>query len=139
MKVFLLALLMTISAMNAQVKDPLRLGRDVTPSFQFISLNIDPHKADFQGSTRIELVVHKPVTEFRFHARDMKLAGMVLKSAKGAQVPLSHSDTAEKGVVTAKAAQAIAPGTYTLEMGFSAKFNTQAASLYRMDTGGSAS
>src|SRR6266404_2314145 len=134
-----LALLMTTSLVNSQTaKDPLRLGRDVTPSFQYIHLEIDPRKPDFSGSTKIELTVHKPITEFRFHARDLKLEGLVLKSAKLGDIKLSHSESSGKGVVTAKAEKTIAPGAYTLETKFSAKFNTQAASLYRMETGGEA-
>jgi alanyl aminopeptidase len=137
-RLVLLVLLMTTSLLAQNAKDPLRLGRDVTPSFQFIHLNVDPRQPDFHGFTRIELTVHKSITEFRFHARDMKLETMVMKDAKGGQVAVSHSDVGGKGLMAVKAQRAIAPGAYTLEMEFSAKFNTQAASLYRMDTGGAA-
>jgi alanyl aminopeptidase len=124
---------MTLLA-STQTKDPLRLGREVTPTFQSIHLTVDPRHAEFSGQTTIELTVHEAVSQFRFHARDMKLDRLSLHGADGA-VAVTHESSAEKGVVTAKTAHPLVPGTYTLEIDFSAKFNTQAASLYRMETG----
>src|ERR1035441_7407663 len=130
------AILMTLLA-SAQTKDPLRLGREVTPTFQSIHLTVDPRHHEFSGQTTIELAVHQTVSQFRFHARDMKLVRVVLHGA-GGPVPVTHESSAKKGLVTAKTAHPLAPGAYTLEIDFSAKFNTQAASLYRMETGGAA-
>ena len=131
------ALLMTLSVASTQSKDPLRLGREVTPTFQSIHVTVDPRHHEFSGQTTIELAVHQTVSQFRFHARDMQLDRVVLHGVAGA-VEVTHESSAEKGLVTAKTAHPLAPGVYTLEIDFSAKFNTQAASLYRMETGGAA-
>src|SRR5437016_3723629 len=127
------ALLMTLSVGKAQTRDPLRLGHEVTPTFQSIHLNIDARQKEFNGQTSIQLTVHQPVAEFRFHARDMKLDRVMLRGRSG-DISLTHTTSAEKGVVTAKAARQLAAGAYTLEMDFSANFNTQAASMYRMES-----
>jgi cytosol alanyl aminopeptidase len=131
------AFLMTISLASAQTKDPLRLGREITPTFQSIHLTVDPRHPEFSGQTTIELTAHQTVSQFRLHARDMKLDRVSLHG-KGGTMAVTHESSVEKGLVTAKTAHPLAPGAYTLEIDFSAKFNTQAASLYRMETGGAA-
>jgi len=115
-------------------RDPLRLGREVTPSFQFIHLNLDARRPDFSGSTIIDITVHQAVDRFRFHARHMTLDKLTLTGASG-EIAVTHSIAAEKGLVTIAAASPIAAGDYKLHIEFSAKFNTQAASLYRLETG----
>jgi alanyl aminopeptidase len=128
---------MNPSVATAQTRDPLRLGREVTPTFQSIRLTVDPRHHEFSGQTTIEVAVHKTVSQLRFHARDMKLDRVALHGVAGS-VAVIHESSAEKGLVTARIAHALAPGAYTLEIDFAARFNTQAASLYRMETGGAA-
>src|SRR4051812_23372905 len=98
-------LLMT-SSLIAQTRDPTRLTREVTPTFQSIHLNVDARKPDFSGSTRIDLTVHKSVTAFRLHARDMKFDKLTLTGSKGA-IPVTHEVTKEKGIVTLTASAPI--------------------------------
>ena len=65
----LAALLMTLAAATqtpTQIKDPLRLGREVTPTFQSIHLTVDPRHLEFSGQTIIEINVHSAVSQFRF-------------------------------------------------------------------------
>src|SRR5580658_8139278 len=111
------AILMTLLA-STPTKDPLRLGREVTPTFQSIHLTVDPRHAEFGGQTTIEITVHEAVSQFRFHARDMKLDRVALHNASGT-VTVTHESSTEKGLVTAKTAHPLAPGAYTLEIDFS--------------------
>src|ERR1017187_912184 len=101
------AILMTLLA-SAQTKDPLRLGREVTPTFQSIHLTVNPRHHEFSGQTTIELAVHQTISQFRFHARDMQLDRASLHSPSGS-VAVAHEYSPEKGLVTAKTAHPLTP------------------------------
>ncbi len=128
--------LMTLPA-SAQMKDPLRLTREVIPASQSIQLTVDPRRQEFSGQTVIDLEVRESVSQFRFHARDMKLDRVTLHHGTE-RIEVAHESGVSKGLVTARASRPLVPGSYILEIEFSAPFNTQATSLYRMETGGAA-
>src|SRR5437867_1512948 len=129
------SLIMILSAVAAQAKDPLRLGREVTPIFQSIQWNVDPRQKEFSGRTTIDITAHQSLSEFRLHARDMKLDRVILRRAGNddSTVDVSHTSGGEKGLVIIKAAKPMAAGSYRVEIEFTANFNTQAVSLYRME------
>lgn len=122
----------------SDTRDPLRLGREVTPTFQFIHLNLDARRADFSGSTTIDLTVHQAVDQFRFHARNMSLDRLTLTAPSEQHITVTHAPATEKGLVIVTPKSPIAPGAYRLHIEFSSTFNTQAASLYRLETDGHA-
>lgn len=130
--------LMTISSASlavAQTMDELRLGTAIVPVRQSVELRLDPDKADYTGSTRIEIEVREPAASFRFHAEEMTLSNVRLKAAKGGtEIALSH-EMLPKGLVLATAPGTLAAGRYHLEMDFANDFGTRAVGLYRMTQG----
>jgi alanyl aminopeptidase len=115
---------------------PGRLGRDVVPAFEAVSLVLDPSKAEYTGSVRVNLVVMKRTSSFSFHAKDLELGRIVLSDSAG-QIGFTQK-ALEGGRVELTTRRPLAPGPHQLEIDFRNDFNSRAASLYRMETGGHA-
>ena len=60
-----------------------RLGRDVVPTFQSISLRLDADSTSYTGATHIELKATVATQTFRFHARGVTLDKIRFTSSKG--------------------------------------------------------
>jgi len=136
----LLTGLLSAATLGAEV---LRLGTDVTPTFEAIELHLDADQTEYRGTATIELAVHKATRRVRFHARDMTLDRITLEGPQGAiEVHQRTGEEAnaaqhEQHIVGLSAAESLVPGAhYTLRIAFSNRFNTQALSLYRMEQDG---
>ncbi len=131
-----------------------RLGRAVVPTFEAVRLALDADKLDYSGSARIDLEVREETNTIQFHARGLTLGRMSLVPGAGgdapsgdgasgtarrftAEIPLTH-EIGDGGVVTVRTSERLAPGPYVLSIDFTNPFDTQAASLYRLETGGRA-
>src|SRR5258706_9828782 len=112
-----------------ETADPGRLARDVVPTFQAVRLVLDPAQAEYRGTAHVELNVARPTAVFGFHAEGPVLSALKLRGA-GGEVPLRHTVGA-RGLVRAEADRPIPPGAYTLDIDFTAPFDTRAAGLYR--------
>ena len=113
-----------------------RLGREVVPTFQSISLRLDADSTSYTGTTHIELKATEPTQTFRFHARGVTLDTIRFTSPKG---PVKvTTTTGDKGVITATLARKITPGAYKMDIEFHDTFNTDAVGLYRMEKDGHA-
>jgi alanyl aminopeptidase len=123
-------------ATSAPAEAPGDLGRAAKPTFEAVRLEIDPRQKDYRGSVRIELEVVRPTREIRFHAEDMTLTALDLRGPQGAVVVERTSGT--NGLQTLVAKSELPKGSYVLAMDFQNEFNTQATSLYRLDSGGDA-
>jgi len=113
-----------------------RLGRDVVPTFQSISLRLDADSTSYTGATHIELKATVATQTFRFHARGVTLDKIRFTSSKG-PVQLTTT-TGDKGLITATLQRKITPGAYKLDIEFHDTFNTDAVGLYRMEKDGHA-
>ena len=122
------ALLLT----TALAAETVRLGTDVVPTAQAVSLTVDPRKDDYSGSTRIALEVKKATSAFRIHAEDLTIASLAL--TKGARAIDATHAKGEDGTVLLTAAETLQPGSYELTIEFTNKYNRQAVGLYKMTT-----
>ena len=105
----------------------LRLGRDVIPTAQDVRLRVDPRQDSFTGSVRIELDVLKPVTMFRFHARDLEITS--LRLAGGVNARFSPDIDSTIRVTTARPLE---KGRQTVTIEYRAPFNRAAVGLYKL-------
>ncbi len=123
--------LIALLALPVAADEGIRLGTQVVPTFQFVSLRIDADEADYSGHTRIELQVREATKRFRLHAEDMPIQRVGLRGAQGnIDVDFESGDHATLVVLPA---QTLAPGAYTLEIDFANGFGTKAVGLYRME------
>jgi alanyl aminopeptidase len=116
-----------------------RLRQDVVPRAQSIRLELDPRGADYRGSVAIAVEVKRAVRSFDFHAEDLHLGSATLsRDGVAGSVPLELAAAGAEGIVTATAAEPIAPGRYTLAVEFTNDFDVRAVGLYRLESGGAA-
>jgi alanyl aminopeptidase len=111
-----------------------RLGREVVPTFQAVALEVDADQSDYRGTVRIALRVETPTDRFSLHGREMELTSATLEGTRG-PVAVEHGRAGDD-LITIRAAVPLAPGEYTLTIGFESPFNTQAVALYRMEENG---
>ena len=127
-----LALVLLFLLSTALAADTIRLGSDVVPTAQVITLTTDPRKDDYSGSTRVELEVKKATNAFRFHAEDLTIGSLSLKKGEKA-IEVTHAK-GEDGTYVVTADAPLQPGRYELAIDFTNKFNRQAVGLYKMAT-----
>ena len=132
--ILLLCCLNLLCGIDLAGADNARLGRDVLPTFQSVSLRLDAGTSSYTGTTRIEIEVKRPTDTIRFHAEGVVMDKIRLSGSKGA-VTLTTS-TGTKGLITAKANRSLPAGAYTLDIEFHDTFNTDAVGLYRMEKDG---
>jgi alanyl aminopeptidase len=120
----------------SRASDPARLSREVRPTLESVQLDMDARLKSYSGSVTIELSADAPVDSFRLHARDMTLQRVTLR--RGATVlPVAWRE-GERGLLTVLPARRLETGPCTLTIDFTNDFDTRAASLYRVETGGNA-
>ncbi len=114
-----------------------RLGHDVVPVSESISLDADPRQPDYDGVVEIVVDVKKPVRSFRFHAEAIELRSLTL-TAPGNSAKLFRltATPAPDTQVVAAAPSEIPKGRYTLRIEFHKVFDVDAKGLYRLKAGG---
>jgi len=106
-----------------------RLGHAIVPVFESVRLVVDPAAPSYHGLAHVELKGIDLAASFTFHARDLVIGGLTLQG-NGGRIPVEH--VVEGDVVRVTSSRPLAPGSYALDVDFTAKFNLQAASLYRL-------
>ena len=131
---FLFALTLTSAADREAPPAPGRLGDGVRPTLQKLTLELDPSRSDYRGSTRIALQTKKRVSSFRLHAQDLRLEKVAV--SKNGRAFAARAVPESLGVVVIQLDQPLEPGAFQLDIEFSNEFDTKAASLYKLWTGG---
>ncbi len=123
-------------ARAAPATPPARLGDDVVPRAQSLSLRLDPAAATYDGRATIEIEVMRPASSIRLHAAGETLRRVALIDAAGT----SSTPGAERDgdLLVLEPASPLAPGRYRLEIDFTQTVGTRAAGLYRVKAGGDA-
>jgi aminopeptidase N len=124
------------TSVTAVPPGPGRLDPNVSPSFEAVSLKLDPAETTYSGSVRIDVDVAATTSEFLFDAEDMTIGSLRLAGAKG-DIPATFA-AREGGVVAVTTKEPLVPGRYTVSIAFTNAFDTRAVGLYRMTKGGKA-
>ncbi len=132
----LLPAVLLLLAAESHASDSARLSRNVLPTFESVRLDVDARLKEYSGSVTIELSVRAPVDSFRLHARELKLERVTLR--RGESIISTTWQEGALGLLTVRPAKRLEPGPCTLTIDFANDFDTRAASLYRVETGGNA-
>jgi len=111
-----------------------RLPRDVYPTRESVSLNVDPRGTAYDGSVSIALHVAKPVTTFRLHSEEIEIKRLSL--SRGSETIGTTFAPGPLATIAITAASALTPGDYTLDVAFSQEFDKRAVGLYRTEKDG---
>jgi len=123
-----LMLSMTISVNGYAEETAYRLSTFIKPSFQQITLKVDPDSPTFSGETTITIDVTKATDTIGFYQKDLNIQQAYLTNGD-TRIPLtvtSHDYEIQHG----KASQNIAANRYTLHIVFDGKFNTSSDGMY---------
>jgi cytosol alanyl aminopeptidase len=128
-RVLALALLVLSPLVHAAT---FRLGNDVVPASQDVTLTVDPRSDVYRGSVMVAVDVKRPTRSFRFHAQDLSITSLRLSEGRR---PIDAVYTAGEGsTVLVTAGERLQAGRYSLEVDFTNRFNRQAVGLYKMST-----
>ena len=128
-------LLLTILLLSASAAaDIIRLGDQVVPTAQSISLVLDADQPDYSGTTTIVLKVNEATNSFRLHSRTNTIHELTLTGPSG-EIPAKFAFGDDDGLIIT-ADQELPIGEYSMSIAFTSPFNTQADALYRLDVDG---
>jgi alanyl aminopeptidase len=123
-----LILSMTIAVNSYAKETAYRLSTFIKPSFQQITLKVDPDSPTFSGETSITIDVTKATDTIGFYQKNLNIQQAYLTKGD-TRIPLtvtSHDYEIQHG----KASQNIAANRYTLHIVFDGKFNTSSDGMY---------
>jgi alanyl aminopeptidase len=119
---------MTIAVNSYAKETAYRLSTFIKPSFQQITLKVDPDSPTFSGETSITIDVTKATDTIGFYQKNLNIQQAYLTKGD-TRIPLtvtSHDYEIQHG----KASQNIAANRYTLHIVFDGKFNTSSDGMY---------
>ncbi len=109
------------------------LAKVAKPSFQHVSLMLDPSKDTFTGQTRITLNVLKPTNTIEISGRDYSMN--MAKLVGDTECDLAD-EMRDSGKVVLTCDKVIPAGKYQLNIDFSAPYNRNSVGLYKTIDGG---
>jgi alanyl aminopeptidase len=119
---------MTASVNGYAKETAYRLSTFIKPSFQQITLKVDPDSPVFSGETAITIDVTKATDTIGFYQKDLNIQQAYL-SKGDTRIPLTVTSH-EYEIQHAKANQNITANRYTLHIVFDGKFNTTSDGMY---------
>jgi alanyl aminopeptidase len=123
-----LMLSMTASVNSYAKETAYRLSTFIKPSFQQITLKVDPDSPVFSGETAITIDVTKATDTIGFYQKELNIQQAYL-SKGDTRIPLTVTSH-EYEIQHAKANQNITANRYTLHIVFDGKFNTTSDGMY---------
>jgi len=126
--------LLVSSGDGVAAQDKARLGHQVVPTYQKVSLQLDADRDDFTGTVDIAIEVKEPTRAFTLHSMGPSLVKLVL-TAGGKEVPVQYKHL-EYGLleVASDAPLPVGPGRLVIE--FMNRYDTTAVSLYKTEVEG---
>ena len=123
-----------IEAKMEVAKDPNRLASNIRPVAQQVTLNIDPRKTDYSGSTTITIDIDGESPIIRLHAEEIDITDLRL-SRDGSNIEVTHA-LGEHGLLSISSGTAFPGGTYELFVAFDNNFNTDGVGISRTQIDG---
>lgn len=125
---FWLVLSLTITVNSYAKETAYRLSTFIEPSFQQITLKVDPDSPTFSGKTTITIDVTKATDTIGFYQKNLNIQQAYLTNSD-IRIPLAVSSNAYD-IQHGKASQSIAANRYTLHIVFDGNFNTTSDGMY---------
>ena len=121
----------------AAVDPAARLPDGVRPVAYDLELEIAPASAGFTGHVRIEVELAEAVDSILLHAErlDIERATVTLPGAGGA-LPATPRALADNGLTALELSQPVGPGTVSIDLGFSGRYDTHLRGLYKVESAG---
>ena len=113
---------------------PGNLSKDVVPSHYALTLDLDPQRDGFSGSSAITVRVHKPVPSIVLHAHELQaLSAMLVDAGSSRTLSITPDAKSQTWRLTPVDAKPIAAGEHRLDIGYVGKVQRSGEALYRAD------
>ncbi|TXS95972.1 M1 family peptidase [Parahaliea maris] len=123
-------------ATNASEAPDGPLPEGVHPTAYRLNLFLDPRLDDFSGEVDIDLQLDRAVDHIWIHGKDLQVSKAIIQPAGGKTVTASYSQVLDSGVVRVDFAETLPPGTATLQLAYSARFDRNLAGLFKVEEQG---
>ncbi len=118
----------SISTFAAEAPD-YRLPAEIEPVSQLIELRLDPSRADYSGTTSIELKIKEATDRIGINQVGLNFTRIELSSENGQRTLQTTDDDWERSWLSDGGS--FAPGDYTLSIEFSGRHSTDALGMHR--------
>ncbi len=114
-----------------------RLPEGVRPTSYRLNLTIIPERETFSGTAVIGIELDEPSTTIWMHGQGLNVTSIYATHAT-ARVPATWEQRTSDGVVHVELQEALPAGRSTLQIEYTAGFDTPLRGLYRVESGGHA-
>jgi len=115
-----------------------RLDQAVEPTHYRLELRIDPREERFSGSVSIDLEAEAVLSAMWLHGNDLDVDAAWISDASGKRIDASYEQVDPTGVARLTLDEPAGPGALTLNMDWSAAFNSRPHALFRAERAGHA-
>jgi len=137
------------TANTASQQEPPPVGRlpeGVRPTAYRLDLTVDPREDRFHGQVEIDIALDEPRGHIWMHGNNIDVAEInaLVPGSDGKQkvddtiVPASYRQILDSGVVRVDFANEVPGGAFTLQIRYSAPFDTNLAGLFKVEEQGNA-
>ena len=126
----------SVDAQTEELEPPVgRLQQPVNPTHYQLELHIDPRQSRFAGTAAISLDAGEQISAFWMHGKDLDVSEAWIADGAGSRIDVSYEEKHASGVARITLERAAGPGSLTLNMVWSAEFNSQPNALFRVERG----
>jgi len=113
-----------------------RLGTDVVPAFEDITLKIDAAQLEYTGTAEFDLNVTAPANTFDFHAEGIRIDTLTLEQ-DGQTIPVTFAEK-DNAIIAVTASEPLKQAPAHMRIAFTNWLDTTNASFYQVLDGGEA-
>jgi cytosol alanyl aminopeptidase len=113
-----------------------RLPDGVTPTAYALSLEIAPESPGFAGHVQITVELTRSVESILLHADELELSRVAVAPAGAEPVAAMPRSIGTSGLTALDLSKAVGPGTASIDIDFTGKFDTHLRGLYSVQASG---
>lgn len=130
-------LLAALFALPAAAEVPVgELPSIAEPVAYRIDLEVDPTKADFAGTTEIEILLKERAESLFLHGLGLKVSSAEALTGRMAPNAIRYDEVHATGVAELRFTRPLPPGRHTLRFRYTAPFQTATSGLYKAEVQG---
>jgi len=111
-----------------------KLPNLATPLQYHLSLNIDPHKDQFEGLQIISLKINEKTDHFYFHGKDLEVTSIDTQDQAHQPIVTQYKELGHSGVAKVSFDKALEPQVVEISIKYHAEFSNKLAGLYKVTT-----
>lgn len=112
-----------------------QLDQPLAPTHYQLELRIDPHEERLSGTVAIRVEADEAVSGLWLHGKDLDVSSARVSTDGGADISAKYEQKDPSGVALVALDEPVGPGAFTLHLEWSAAFNTQSNSIFRVERG----